>query len=323
MKSRIAFTLVELLVVITIIGILIGLLLPAVQAAREAARRAQCSNNMKQLGIALHNYHEAHDCFPPAGISYGWCTQSPPSFVGDKSIHNANGLMMLLPYLDQVPLYSAYNQNQCASHAMSGSIGTLAGDAVTSGNAKVVSTRLHVYSCPSDNGDPYLPDNDSYGIKGGSGFLGVKTNYDFSVSVGFWCNCWWAGWWASRMFGENSHCRIDDVKDGTSNTIAMAETTYDVSAQYTAAWGYRGVLMGGIDLASLPWINNWGQAALSSPPDPRSGQLYRWGMCGSLHPGGAHVMMGDGSVHFLYEATDSVILENLTYIGDGQIVTVP
>ena len=106
-----AFTLVELLTVITIIGILVGLLLPAVQAAREAARKTQCTNNMKQLGVALHGYHEVHGCFPPAGVAYGFCEE--PQY-GDGSILNANGLMMLLPYLDQTPLYAMYDQKQCA-----------------------------------------------------------------------------------------------------------------------------------------------------------------------------------------------------------------
>ena len=94
------FTLVELLVVIAIIGILVALLLPAVQAAREAARRMSCGNNLKQLGLALHNYHDTHKKFPPGGVSYGHAWGAGPS---DRHIKNGNGLVFLLPFAEQGP----------------------------------------------------------------------------------------------------------------------------------------------------------------------------------------------------------------------------
>jgi prepilin-type N-terminal cleavage/methylation domain-containing protein/prepilin-type processing-associated H-X9-DG protein len=323
------FTLVELLVVITIIGILIALLLPAVQAAREAARRIHCGNNVKQLGVALHGYHETYGCFPPAGIAYGWCAGSAQ--YGDKKILNANGLMMLLPYLEQTPLYDMYDQKQCACNLMSGgtaaytSTGTLCGDPVTSGNAKVVSTRAAVFGCPSDAGDPYLDETkvwNKYVVKPGSGVKGVKTNYDFSVNQeSMLCNYWKHSGLAKRqMFAENSDCRIADVKDGTSNTIAMAETLYDVYNGPGMAWGYRAWVMIGVDVA-YGGINNWAFNDGTYKPTP--GRLGSWSYAGSLHPGGAHVLMADGSVHFLSENTDSVILERLTSMADGQIVAIP
>ena len=110
---RMAFTLVELLVVIAIIGILVALLLPAIQAAREAARRTECTNKMKQLGVAIHNYHDTHKQFPPAGINYGWAGAGTNYPIYGK-ILNVNGWVMTLPFLEQQQLYDRYESNYAA-----------------------------------------------------------------------------------------------------------------------------------------------------------------------------------------------------------------
>ncbi|MCA9135039.1 MAG: DUF1559 domain-containing protein, partial [Planctomycetales bacterium] len=135
MDVKKGFTLVELLVVIAIIGVLVGLLLPAVQAAREAARRMQCSNNLKQMGLALHNYESAYRTFPPSSISVGWCCSSPSA---------ATWGLYILPYLEQGNLANQYNFN-LFSDAAPGRIAPTGGP-----NEFVATQTLAVYTCPSD-----------------------------------------------------------------------------------------------------------------------------------------------------------------------------
>src|SRR5687768_14879280 len=145
MRRR-GFTLIELLVVIAIIAALIALLLPAVQQAREAARRSQCKNNLKQIGLGLHNYHDTHRTFPPALISSGRYANSTYA-----PVLNTTGWVLILPYIDQAPMYNKYNFNVPSS--ISNPLGgrPLAGGASTSdANKPIYSTKLEVYNCPSD-----------------------------------------------------------------------------------------------------------------------------------------------------------------------------
>src|SRR5438105_5407623 len=158
-QMRRAFTLIELLVVIAIIAILIGLLVPAVQKVRASAARAQCQNNLKQLGLALHNYEGTYKKFPPGGRGYGWCRN--PQLYGDSVIYNWNGLLYLLPFVEEQTVWNRINQSAAMSNALEGNtgccapvlaVGTLAGDVVTSGNATIASMLLPLFQRPADTG---------------------------------------------------------------------------------------------------------------------------------------------------------------------------
>ncbi len=310
------FTLVELLVVIAIIGVLIALLLPAVQAAREAARRSHCQNNFRQLGIALQNYHSVHKRFPPAGMDYGWCRH--PENGGSSTIRNGNGLFLLLPYLEQTAAYDQFDQNHAAYNSLSGndhccsptkSLGKLLGDAIASGNIEVTKQPLTIYICPSDTGEVFLDTS------------GAKTNYDFSTSTNFDCAEWFRiDSSKQRMFGENSTAKAANITDGLSNTVAMAETLRDVYNGECSAWGYRIWVMVGIDIAEKE-INAWQWPGIIQ--DPRRSQLRNYGHAGSLHGDGVHVLMADGSTHYISDSTDPVVLERLAAMSDGQIVQLP
>jgi prepilin-type N-terminal cleavage/methylation domain-containing protein len=317
--SRGGFTLVELLVVIAIIGILVALLLPAVQSVRESARRTECLNNLKQLGVALHNYEDTHKQFPPAGVSYGWCIVRN-QYEGDERILNLNGLTLMLPLLEQPDLHRRINFDEatssqargyCCSHE-GNTMGTLAGDPAQNGNAALMSLQLKSLTCPSDPGKRTLGKSNAYGP--GGGYDGAKTNYDFITSTrDFFCNHWSNADHTQRtMFGENSDTHVYDVLDGLSNTIAMGETTVDVYNGRTAAWGYRGWVMTGIDLRHS--INDW---SFHTYIEPRRGRLGSWGRAGSLHPGGAQFCIADGSVRFIDEEVSTATLVRLSYMADG------
>ncbi len=331
---RRAFTLVELLVVITIIGILIALLLPAVQAAREAARRSQCTNNLKQIGLALHNYHQTNNVFPPGGLDYGWAGASGSTEPADKLVKNGNGLVLLLPYLEQLALFDRYDFRQCACLVsnqqtnMYPSARGFAGDPVTSGNAAVISQKLAAFMCPSDPDNVTLPDGGAYGIKSGSGYLAAKTNYDFSARRDDYTyfNDWptLGGSTGKRMFGENSDTTIAKVRDGTANTVAVNETLHTVANGHSPGWGMRGWVMTGIDLAYglnvtyIPDSYYWVADRTQYPY-----RLRDWSAPGSLHPGGLNITLADGSVRFLRQTTDLVVLTAISTIAGSESTQVP
>ena len=317
MTRRRGFTLIELLVVIAIIAVLVAILLPAVQQAREAARASQCRNNLKQLGIALHSYHETHSVLPPAHIG---------RFTAKH--YNISGLSLLLPYIEQTSLYNKFNFSESMQtwNVQANAYSTTASDPMTNGNGPLVKTLISTFICPSDSGNPFIvPTGANYGISAtNTGSSGAKTCYDF-VTYGSAYIQALENWQAQnivirRMFGDHSTCRIGDIKDGASNTVAMAETTLDVANGGTNAWGYRGWVMVGLDLAAYS-INNWFYTNASGTTKYPQGKLGSWAYTGSLHTGGINVLMGDGAVRFLNENIDTTIRQRVAYIADGQLLS--
>lgn len=333
---RRAFTLVELLVVIAIIGILVALLLPAVQAAREAARRMQCSNNLKQLDLALQNYHDANKRFPPQGCVRGWFGQTDAdnyAGAGDQLTLNHSGWVSVLPYMEQQGLYNQYNHSGCAGFLLRNSTKPLAGvNPTLSGNARVVSQVVQAFICPSDGGPQSrtITEGDTwYGIHPGSGFEGQKTNYDFSAYRTTSGRNWWRRVvtpWYQRPFGENSSCDFGKIADGTSNTVLICETLISVQDGRTPAWGYRGWVSTGIDIGSGYGINNFDRNLLGSwYTGDRSrvpGLLFSWGLAGSWHSGGCQVGLADGSVQFISQSTDINVLRAMATINSGETVNI-
>jgi prepilin-type N-terminal cleavage/methylation domain-containing protein/prepilin-type processing-associated H-X9-DG protein len=261
-RFRYGFTLIELLVVIAIIAVLIALLLPAVQSAREAARRAQCTNNLKQLGLAVHNYHSSFNAFPAEDMWMGATMNTP----GNGSWGwNASWPVCLLPNFEQAPLYNAYNQDWTPA------------DPVYNGgnpiNTTVSYTALSVLLCPSDsqkvrNLNPFAPMN-YCGNHGGPGvirnfagtvvpFLTCSTTNQIPINGWPVGTCWWGADSNLGYFG------VEGITDGTSNTALFSERLLGNSnadnlqpTAGNAANAKRGIYL----VSTLPITYNSGNAA--------------------------------------------------------------
>jgi prepilin-type N-terminal cleavage/methylation domain-containing protein len=331
-SRRFGFTLIELLVVIAIIAVLVALLLPAVQQAREAARRSQCKNNLKQIGLALHNYHEQFNVLPYAtSASGGWASSGSPT--PGNIVKNSTGWLSLLPNIEQGTLYNQYDPTS-ASGPWNPNGATLANGGVPATNAAVAGTKVPGFMCPSDNGPQTNSTGNAPTYNCSSTIASYRTNYGFSVRSGqagtLWVNeplRFSPGNPAKCMFGEGSFCNFRDVSDGLTNTVMIAETTLDVYDGVTQSWACDEHVGGGIAFAFPPngtgTINQWLCCSWASPPYTFSnvaGKLGEWGSPGSVHAGGMHVALGDGSVRYVSQSINVTTQQRLGMIADGSPV---
>jgi prepilin-type N-terminal cleavage/methylation domain-containing protein/prepilin-type processing-associated H-X9-DG protein len=290
------FTLIELLVVIAIIAILIALLLPAVQQAREAARRSQCKNNLKQLGLALMNYHEVFKEFPPSYTNGGEVRSN--YYLPYGQIKNHTGYLYLLPYLDQEPMYRAIDFRFATGMA----------DWRNRGGGQrqpaIEGKKLAVLRCPSDANydDPHTYGSQNmYTIHNASrvsyGF--VHRQHEYGIYITYKMD---RAWWKSA-FGKNGAARLGDIRDGASQTMLMIETPFK---KWSRAYGPY--------LQSYTHTHNILPRQYGINYDYRdSGRPYAWGP-GSIHDGGCHVLFGDGRVTFVNETIRQATLNALQTI---------
>ncbi len=282
---RRGFTLIELLVVIAIIGVMVGLLLPAVQSAREASRRMSCSNNMKNICLSLHNYHDTANKFPIGHQYRGHFDGDPMSNMGGTGFGWATGL---LPYLEQGNQFDRFDPRYPAAE-----------NTITR-NLEVVQTPLAVFACPSDN-KPLQWNDGPLRSCATSSYQGAGSAYQG-----------WSGHRVGRfphsarfngVFGRDNRgiqVGFRDIKDGTSNTIALAETKWEMDrnlrnrSRIYAAQDIADYARG----ASNALMVN-GQHAMNWTWDQGNPQPHR--TAGSYHPGGATFAFADGSVRFIAE----------------------
>lgn len=335
--KRLGFTLVELLVVIAIIGVLVGLLLPAVQAAREAARRMQCSNNLKQIGLALHNYESTYKKFPPGQIH---------TTAGGEPAQTVWGIS-LLPFIEGANLGNLYNHS-------------LPQQAPT--NLRVLQTIVPTYTCPSDLntsalqqvwGGTVFPNSiapSSYKALAGASSAGFSpaTTYDgpyFDLThIGSLPSGPDQSVFATVLVRQNPPnswrgllhvippnnlpvynqrrlgCeRISDVTDGTSNTYCVTEYHTKTGPMFRAYWGYgrnQGSFAHAFPIQATRIPDHDECLRRIGGSDPAF--MCRRGFA-SLHTGGANALGVDGSVHFASSTMDGRILMAMSTIGGGEV----
>jgi prepilin-type N-terminal cleavage/methylation domain-containing protein/prepilin-type processing-associated H-X9-DG protein len=331
---RNGFTLIELLVAIAIIGVLIALLLPAVQAAREAARRTQCTNNMKQVGLALANYESAIGCIVSGYISStvpltsaAVAGNNPDPQTGDNG-PGWGWLALLLPYAEQAPLYDAINVNL---------------PTWVSQNSTAVMVQIGIYNCPSANNpsspvrmvdanlnllpvaSPLFARSDYvYNVGWNDSGMPATVNYDNTITG---CN---------GPLYRNSHVPYAAVTDGLSNTVMAGERTPFLS---DATWvgiipGYRHFAHGAFaslgtgglgvnyDYANAILAAHSGPSLYEDPVviHPPNSPLGHTDEMYSLHPGGANVLLGDGSVRFIKQSINLRTWQALSSRSNGEVI---
>ncbi|HWL09014.1 MAG TPA: DUF1559 domain-containing protein [Planctomicrobium sp.] len=318
-RSGRGFTLIELLVVIAIIAILVALLLPAVQQAREAARRSQCKNHLKQLGLAIHNYHETHSIFPPGLINPGIkCLSSSGSNIGwgnsnpHAKIMNHTAYLLLLPFLDQANLYNKYDFSRPTGRSRhincEDSLGHFAPTA-SEAQSDVATSQISTFRCPADPGANRGTYNAGHAYTGSSyrtsyGLVSLRNDDQFDKNYTEPAN-------NRSMWGVNGAARLRDITDGTSNTLAFAESSF----QKRSSQPYIGPFW---NAWSFPYWLNLSLAMNQSYPGENGLDRNR---AGSHHTGGIQVLMADGAVRFLSENTDLTrTIPALATIGDNEVV---
>ena len=312
-RSPRAFTLVELLVVITIIGILIALLLPAVQAAREAARRTQCTNNLKQLGLALHNYESANNTFPAAESIHIVTNETGVDIRGNPL------WFVIMGYIEQVNMdeqfdYEAGYYNWLSAHP------------------EYLFKQFPFFQCPSDSRISQYPSlRDYFGVTGG------KTNADPQKRRGF------RGYsFADGLFTINRWRRFADISDGSASTFAIGEsvhnTRFGLAPGYDTNEGSPVFWYGGCGCAHttgatdnnpcpdpLLWSIGRGHRSTMLPINHLVSPIYEYQdqdvPFGSYHSGGAHFVFADGHVSFINDTIDMPVYQALSTIAGGEIIS--
>ena len=333
---RRGFTLIELLVVIAVIGVLVALLLPAVQAAREAARRIQCTNNCKQLGLALHNYHDVHDMITPGRIwQQGLLGCSRDLYF--SNCQNTPWFTLMLPQFERPDLFNAFNYDI-------GSIGLLTPLPVGFfANATVTGTKIGLFQCPTDRDNPYHVSQDLFG-GALSGPQLTRGNYGVN-----WGNTQWGqedivvngkvARFLQSPFGQQCNIRFATVTDGLSNTVFMAElrqgilndfrgliwTSYPGGSSYITRFapnGFQDYYGSGISAdvvtSAFYGVDEPGQGLpIVVIPGPAG---IAFSGARSLHPGGMNALYGDGSVRFVKNTIDPSIWIGINSINGGEVI---
>jgi prepilin-type N-terminal cleavage/methylation domain-containing protein/prepilin-type processing-associated H-X9-DG protein len=351
-RSRRAFTLIELLVVIAIIAVLVGLLLPAVQKVREAAARMQCSNNCKQIGLALANYESTYQKLPPASQIPWWPTQQDKDdFLDFTKPFGPNWAVLLLPYIEQNNLYQQASPGSYPGVTIT--VGVAPTTAVQTWRS-IRATPVKTYLCPSDPNNAVLYNDpsamsppDKGWARGNYGATAGWEDYDHVANGGTKTTSTagvMKGFVSSPIMSANYGAKFTAITDGLSNTIAVAELRAGISPLDP-----RGVWALGSPSSS---IVNAGRAAYNPSPNNnlgdsgndgdeiqtcfefwnatigsvqgmgciKGGNLMTSGMSRSLHTGGVNVCYADGSVHFITNSIDEQTWCFLISKADGQVI---